>query len=90
MTKKDEIKKTIRAEFDTFTQNDMMDIATKYIMDLENPIFWEKEAKPYIGNAIALVMEFATTGLLIEGTTGNKIAKMSQETGKITIENRTI
>lgn len=85
-----EIKKAIETEFEAFTPNPMMDIATKYIMSLEDATFWTKEAAPYIGNAIGLVMEFANTGLLINGSTGDRIAKMSQETGEIIVSKRGI
>jgi len=85
-----EIKNTIETEFAAFTANPMMDIATKYIMALENDTFWKKEAAPYIGNAICLVMELAGTGILIEGSTGDKVAKMSQETGEITVSKREV
>jgi hypothetical protein len=83
-----EIKKTIEEEFKAFAPNPIMKIATEYIMNINEPIFWAYEAKPYIGKAIALVMEFANTGLLIEGSEGNKIAKINQATGEITISER--
>ena len=79
-------KETIKKEFEAFTPNPMIDIATKYIMEIDDLKFWAKEAAPFVGNAIGLIMEFATTGLLIR----NKIAKMSQATGEITVDPRTI
>lgn len=86
--KTSEIKKTIENEFNTFAPHPIMTIATNYIMGIPSPAFWTHEAKPYIGKAIALVMEFAKTGLLIEGSEGNKIAKINQETGEIIISKR--
>ncbi len=82
------IKKTISDEFKAFAPHPIMEIATNYIMEIPSPAFWAHEAKPYIGKAIALIMEFAKTGLLIEGSEGNKIAKINQETGEIIISER--
>ena len=84
----EEIKKIIKSEFNSFAPNPMMEKATNYIMGLGDNNFWVEEAAPYIGNAISLVMEFTRTGILINGSTGNKIAKMSQETGEITVSTR--
>jgi len=83
-----EIKKAIEAEFKSFTQNDILDIATGYIMKIDdNSSFWADEAKSYIGNAIALIMVFAGNGLLIDGSQGARIAKIDQATGEIKVIN---
>lgn len=83
-----EIKKAIEEEFKAFTPHPIMKKATDYICSIDSRVFWRREAKPYIGRAIGLVMEFANQGILIEGTEGNKIAKINQETGEITISKR--
>lgn len=87
---KSEIKKTIKAEFDNFTPNPMMTKAVSFIMSQEDGRFWTEEVTPHIGNAIGLVMALAGGGVLTEGSTGNKIAKMSQETGEITVATREV
>ena len=85
-----EIKSEIKTEFEKFTPNPMMKFATEYILSQTNNDFWQEEVAPYLGCAINLIMEFATNGLLIDGTTGKRVATMAQDTGAITITHRQI
>lgn len=82
-----EIKEQFKAEFEKFNSHPMMDKAVAFILSIDNQDFWI-ESEPNLAQPISIVMELAQSGLLIEGSCGNKIAKMSQEDGEIVISSR--